>query len=380
LKRWLQNLALLVGSTIVLLLLAEGGLRLLGFLPWNRVPDRTIGSVLVPGSRYRWRGEGASEGRINAAGWRDHDYTESRPPGTTRLLFLGDSFVEAFHVPLDSTFHKRLERILNARAPRGRHYEALALAQSGIGTTIEYLMYRRWGVRYDPDVVAVVLFLNDFGDNWFHGPSQAELPFFTAAGDSLRLDTSFVQSPRFRRRLALVPWRTHSSLVTLASTVLTELRVRLHPTPKEAGVLAQEGWFGIWNFGVSPPADSIPAFQLTARILTRFADEVRRDGRRFVVVVAGGAEQEDRAILAQRLADPTFDPDKPQRWLAALGQRAGFEVIALTPAFRTASAAGGGDLWCGTRPAFGHWNDAGHAVVADTLASYLAAHPVAARP
>lgn len=378
-KRWLQNLAILAGTTLLMLLVAEGGLRLLGFLPWNRIPDPTIGSIFVPHARYRWTEEGFSEGRINASGWRDRDYPEAKPERTTRILFCGDSFVEALHVPLDSTFHKRLERTLNAEAPPGRRYEVLALAQSGIGTTIEYLMYRKWGVRYDPDVVAVVLFLNDFGDNWFHGPKSAELPYFETVGDSLRLDTSFVDTPQFKRRVALAPWRTRSSLLTLASTLQHRLRTRVRPTPQEAGVLAQQGWFGTWNFQVSPEADSIPAFRLTARILSRFAAEVKSEGRRFVLVGVGGAEQEDSRILAERRRDPRFDPDKTQRWLLELGAREGFDVIPLTPAFRAASAAGGPVLWCGTRPLFGHWSAAGHALVARVLDDYLKAHPIEAK-
>ena len=111
------------------------------------------------------------------------------------------------------------------------------------------------------------------------------------------------------------------------------------------------------------------------RILARFADEVRRDGRRFVLIAAGAAEQEDRGQLAKERQDPTFDPDKTQRFLEAVGVRHGFEVVPLTPAFRAASAAGGPTLWFTVSGHFGHWSAAGHALAAEVLADYFSTHP-----
>ncbi|TMQ50940.1 MAG: hypothetical protein E6K72_11005, partial [Candidatus Eisenbacteria bacterium] len=163
-NRLLGNLGLLAAGIAFSLLLAEAGLRLAGYNPSFVVPDRTIGSLWRPGAPYRWTTEGFSQGRINAAGWRDRDYAEKKPPGTMRILFCGDSYVAGLEVPLDSTFHKRLERALDAKAPAGRHVEVIGLGRGGLGTTQEYLAYRRWGRRYDPDVVAVLFVLNDWGD------------------------------------------------------------------------------------------------------------------------------------------------------------------------------------------------------------------------
>jgi hypothetical protein len=157
--RWFGNLAALVASTLIGLALIEIALRILGFTPAFMIQDRTIGSRWRPGAPYKWTIEGFSQGRMNSAGWRDREYAETKPPGTARILFCGDSFVAALEVALDSTFHKRLERALNTSAPAGRRVEVLAMGRVGEGTTEEYLTYRRWGVRYDPDVVAVDSFV-----------------------------------------------------------------------------------------------------------------------------------------------------------------------------------------------------------------------------
>jgi hypothetical protein len=370
-KRLLGNLAALFASVALSLLLAEVGLRLAGFHPSFVVPDHTLGSRWRPGAHYRWTLEGFSQGRINAAGWRDRDYPEHKPAGTTRILFCGDSYVAALEVPLDSTFHKRLERTLDAEAPAGRRVEVIALGRGGLGTTQEYLAYHKWGARYDPDVVAVLFVLNDWADNWKEMWQGIQRPYFFESGDSLALDTSFVDTRQFRDTERIAPWKTASSLVTLAAQMRGQMRGRLHPDSAEAGLTGDRGWYGMWNFDVSPPADSIPAFHLTARILERFAREVQGEGRRFVVFVSGAAEIEARELLARRANDPTFDRDKAQRWLVAEGARAGFEVVPLSPDFRAASAAGLG-LWNHHGPKFyGHWNSAGHAVAAQAMLRYF---------
>lgn len=370
-RRLLLNLAVLVASLAFSLVLAEAGLRLAGFHPSFVVPDHTIGSHWRAGSRYRWTLEGFSEGRINAAGWRDRDYAERKPPGTTRILFCGDSYVAALEVPLDSTFHKRLERTLDADATPGHHVEVMALGRGGLGTTQEYLAYRKWGARYDPDIVAVLFVLNDWADNWAGMWQGIQRPYFVEDGDSLRLDTSFVNTPEFRSTARLAPWKQASSLVTLAAQLRGQTRARLHPDSAEAGLTGERGWYGVWNFDVSPPADSIPAFALTARILERFAREVEADGRRFVVFMFGASETEATGLLARRANDPTFDRDKAERWLMAAGARGGFEVVPMSADFRAASAAGR-ELWNRRGElGYGHWNAAGHAVAAEAMRRYF---------
>src|SRR5258706_212822 len=164
-RRVLQNLLVLLVSSLLCLAALEAILRLRHVALSFSMPDRTIGFRLRPHARYRWTDEGFSEGRINAAGWRDRDYADAKPRGTTRVLFCGDSYTEAFQVPLDSTFHKRLERALEARAVAPRRYDVPALGRSGMGTTEEYLAYLKSGARYDPDVVAGLFGVNDFTDN-----------------------------------------------------------------------------------------------------------------------------------------------------------------------------------------------------------------------
>ena len=369
-KRLLANLALMAASLVFFLLLAEVGLRLAGFHPSFVVPDRTIGSRWRAGAHYRWTTEGFSEGRINPDGWRDRAYPERKPPHTTRILFCGDSYVAGLEVALDSTFHKRLELALTTHARPGQRFEVLGLGRGGLGTTQEYLVYKKWGVRYDPDVVAVLFVLNDWADNMGGMWQGLHRPYFVDEGDSLRLDTSFVESPGFRSTERVSRLKEASSLITLAALLRGQIRARIHPDSGEAGLTGQHGWYGAWNFNASPPADSLPAFVLTAKILERFAREVRGEGRRFVLFVTGAAEIEAPELIAQRANDPTYDPDKALRWLTEVGARGGFDVVPLSPAFRAGNAEGR-HLAYTRGPFYGHWNSAGHALAADVMLRYF---------
>ncbi len=343
LRQLLPNLLLSAATLLLCVLLSEGALRLLHAYPSFSVPDRTVGFRFVPRARYRHTEEGFSEGRINAAGWRDRDYSVRKPEGVSRIVFLGDSFTEAFQVPLDSTFHKRLERNLNARAAPDHRYEAPGLGRSGMGTTEEYLTYEKWGAAYQPDVVAVVFVLNDFTDNTRAFDSQGDIrPYFVEAGDSLVLDTTFVNSAGYRARALINPWKVHSSLITLATRTWNEIRLR-----RSIARIGRETTRDSVSmfFDRRLPDDSISAFRITGKVLARFAHEVQRDGRRFVLFVAGAGMQEDPTELGLAERSPYFDRDKPQRFLQKVGSREGFEVVVLTPAFRTARAAGGGPFW-----------------------------------
>ncbi|PYQ23833.1 MAG: hypothetical protein DMF81_07510 [Acidobacteria bacterium] len=73
---------------------------------------------------YVERKEGFSEGHFNSHGFRDYERTWEKPPNTYRILVLGDSYVEAFQVPLERAFPALLEVRLNAAGSLGDHREA----------------------------------------------------------------------------------------------------------------------------------------------------------------------------------------------------------------------------------------------------------------
>lgn len=371
--RWLGNLGVMALGLALGLLLLEGGVRLAGFKPPLNRADLLLGHRYRAAADYLHIGEeGRSSGRLNSAGWRDVEHPLARAAGVTRILVLGDSYVAGFQVPRDSTFHRRLERLLNARALPGHRFEVVALGQDGCGTAVQYLTWREWGRAYHPDVVAVVFVQNDPADDWKPVALDKQRPFLAEDGDSLRLDLSFRDDPGFRH-WARPNWlRDHSALWAAARGATDKLRAKKMP-PRMIDGEVQDGYYRPWNFDRRVSPDTLTPFRISEKIFARFAGEVAASGERFVVFHVGFGQQEDRASLDSLRTDPNFDENKSARWLLGVGARHGFPVVPLSPAFRAASlAVGGRPLWFGHKGVYGHWNAEGHGVTARAMERYFA--------
>ena len=104
--------------------------------------------------------DGSWEFRINAQGFRDdQDYEYVKPPGALRVLVLGDSHTAGFEVEQEATFPEVIERYLRLR---GKPAEVLNTGISGFGTAEQLAFLEAEGVRYEPDVIILGFFANDY--------------------------------------------------------------------------------------------------------------------------------------------------------------------------------------------------------------------------
>src|SRR4029078_3437886 len=140
--KWLVNLCILLGSTLLGLGLVDVYLHMNGFsYPSLYVVDETTGHVLRPGAEGWFREEGEAFIRINTDGWRDRPHSKQKPAGTMRIAILGDSYAEALQVPQESKFWSVLERELNACKAFGDvGIEVINFGVSGYGTAQELLV------------------------------------------------------------------------------------------------------------------------------------------------------------------------------------------------------------------------------------------------
>jgi hypothetical protein len=120
-------------ATLLSLCCAELGLRIAGIPEPNYYTrDRVLGAALRPGVSGRWTREGSADVCANSAGMRDREHAVSKPPATSRIAVLGDSYAEALQVPTDKAFWAVLERDLSRCAPLGgRTVEVLNFSVSG---------------------------------------------------------------------------------------------------------------------------------------------------------------------------------------------------------------------------------------------------------
>lgn len=352
--RVLGGLALALLGLALGLGIAEATLRLLAVAPpaedlrglHEARPDRPWLFGLHPGAQGRARHTGDVHYEINADGFRDRLRPQTKPPGTFRIVVMGDSIAFGYGVALEDSFAKRLETLLAARAP-ARPIEVLSLGVNGYNPYTEAALFIDVGVRYQPDLVLVEFCINDLNDPTMHFDTQTIL--------QLR-DIPDVAFPDPAHRRAVTP-PSATTRACAYSRLCTFVRDRLAPLQDSATLAA----------GLVPHDD--PSAADIAWLRARYTDIVSAAtaaGARMAVVVFPYATQVDGRVS---------DLVAPR--IAAAGEQVGWSTIDLLPAYLRAARGGTGklfiDLW--------HPNDAGHRVAADALATELACRglvPVAA--
>ena len=112
------------------------------------------GHIHVSGRSMRLMGVDVS---INSKGLRDREFAYSKPAGVFRILALGDSFTMGWGVPVEDTFSKRIEKILD----RTSKVEVLNGGVGNYNTLQELTAYELEYSKYDPDLVLLCFYVND---------------------------------------------------------------------------------------------------------------------------------------------------------------------------------------------------------------------------
>ena len=90
------------------------------------------------------------------------DFPYAKPAGTLRVLALGDSHTQGYEVRQDATY-ARGARALPQR--QGKKAEVLNAGVSGFSTAEATAYLEDEGHRYQPGVVVLGFYANDFEDN-----------------------------------------------------------------------------------------------------------------------------------------------------------------------------------------------------------------------
>jgi hypothetical protein len=158
----MANLGLMAVSIGVSLLVMELVVRALyGAPPHWRTPQvkhelTGYGYKPVP-SQAAW--SGGAPVRTNSHGFRGPEWAVPKPPGTFRVMVLGDSLSFGNLVAYEDTYAARLQRALDARAPGA---EVVLAASGGWDTAQEMAFLEQEGLEHQPDVVVLGFFYNDY--------------------------------------------------------------------------------------------------------------------------------------------------------------------------------------------------------------------------
>lgn len=379
-RRILAAVFLIAFSLIVACAAIETGVRLLHLVPTTFFePDPVLGTRLIPGQGGWWTQEELefrTPVQINREGFHDIDHVREKPAGVTRILILGDSFIEALQVPLEASVARQLQAALD---PTGKKVEVISMGISGFGTAGELLLYERFGRAYAPDIVIVNFYAGNDVRNNSPVLEPGLPPVYAADGSVERIVAP--KRPRERGIIGrLLAWS--QSYRFIRKRIVTQ-------NPRLAATLARFGLLSAKLLDRVPSVDGVPvdywvfaknggpqaaqwddAWRHTEQLLQRFRATVERDGARFMMSLA---------TLRERIY--------PESWSAILGTYPAMQQIEWDLAAPEARV----ERWCRTHdvscisltPVFlsqkddarlhwvydGHWTEAGHALAAKSIAA-----------
>ena len=161
-RELLKNIGLLLATTLVCLT----GIELYAhYFIWTEhkgenlsayVEDLFLGKRLVPGFAGEHTGVQIS---VNSHGMRDREYDATKPPGSLRILALGDSWTFGVGMNNEDTWPKRLESLLTSPE---RPVAVMNTGVSGYETYHEAFYYKELAPEFQHDLVLVGIYpVND---------------------------------------------------------------------------------------------------------------------------------------------------------------------------------------------------------------------------
>ena len=359
-KRGLQNLAVLFGSLFFLFLAAEGILRILSPKGLNLHKRFPQGAFCKRDSLLGWIGEPHATGKLlpladdmdemhiamNSEGFLNTAHTVVKPPGTKRLLFLGDSFTIGFGVP-------KKDRFTNVIADHLRsNHEIINMGMWGYSTDQELLVLQEKGLKYDPDVVVLCLFLDDlYCSN------------LLSVNEGIYIKPKFALTSRGNLELRNVPVPNNHGRSALFNLILTrfyKLRNRL-----EMGAeFDRQGWISVFDKTYLEQEK----YYLPLRLVSEINAFLKARHVNFFLVVLPDKDQlHEQHIDAAGSGYYGIPPNRlklglPQEMLKLFCQEMGIQVLDLLPVFRRHSHSEElffkNDL---------HWTKAGHRLAAEAI-------------
>ncbi len=389
LQRFLVKLAFILGALLVAFFLFELVLRLFYQPKVNRglqyhVPHPVLGWKPKPGGAFVHRTwEFSIDVAYNSEGWHDVEHSREKPPGTFRIVVLGDSFMEAYTAPLEASFARQLEHLAGEAATQS--VEVINLGVSGYSTLQNYLAFTEIGRHYQPDLVLLgFTVINDVFENspellarlWVESEEVNDRPFLDSGAASFNIIPSDYEATlaAYEREMALVQaqesrFRLYIGL--LLKEALENIRVRnlvLNGPPFDHDI-----WLGVHKCTESPAYTQ--AWTLTARILAQLRRDVHHAGALLVVFSVPAApevDEEIRQITLQAVDNPEsfcFQEAPGHARLAGILAEQDIPFIDLLPFFREHNNSERLYWWTDH-----HWNPAGHILAAEEVSRYLEAN------
>jgi lysophospholipase L1-like esterase len=154
-RRWLQNLALSVGTFFLCIILFEILLRCLGYGNLEIYqPDAVLFWRLKPNQDCYTKIDHKPV-HINSLGTRGPEFDLDEPAQTLRILSLGDSRTFGWGLSEAETYSGRLQQLLQQQFGSGKRVEVINAGVNAWSYPQMLAYFRLTGLRFHPDVVVL---------------------------------------------------------------------------------------------------------------------------------------------------------------------------------------------------------------------------------
>jgi lysophospholipase L1-like esterase len=323
-------------------------------LGWQMIPGKT--GVYV--SKHEFK----TMISINSAGMRDIEYSLAKPAGKKRIVILGDSFVSSMGVDVSDAFTEIMEFKLL------KNTEVLNFGVNGYGPAQELLLLRKRAIKYQPDLVVMVIFLgNDFNDisglsdelDGYKRPkafidNRGKLQF---SGIPVPLSKKHTFSDS--RKICGMP-RSH-----FVDFINKTIKLRKH----EFNVVPAE----VFLCRKNADARTKESYRLMGEIIKETNDFCKKNGATFMIAVAPSIvpvyEHLYWAEIKKKysLNDHDYDLMLPNKIISDICKNAGIPIVDLTSELKAAAKTGNDTYYFINL----HWNKAGEQIVAEVLSDYI---------
>jgi hypothetical protein len=401
-------LRVLIGLALGLVL-AEVATR--AWLEWLPQPqdgtylrDRSIGYRLRPQPAHS--DTAGNPYHVNALGFRDREHAPVKPPGTRRVLGIGDSFV-AGEVPLAQNFLRVAERAWNAQVLRSGEgpsrggsapgqppaasadsVEVVLMGLGGYGPRQYLSTLRSVGLATAPDLVLLCFYTgNDVtgvstrnevrrGELYSTSSSNQRLDILRRSHLFAWLEKRFFfgqRRQRIQERRATEVARARAELTTRAPNEAPEGK----PAPAPLTRLYLEVIRNRLAFYAAKPSAPMERLWTEALgYLDEFDASCREAGVPWALVIIPDEFQVDPAVRGEALRRlgaqaSDLDLDGPTRRLLRWASDARVPALDLLSLFR-AEHARLGSLYL---PSDTHWNEEGNRIAGEAIARFATALP-----
>ena len=357
-------LAMVLTSVVLALAALEVALRV---VEWRRGSATAMPQFVTCGDCPMLYRMNPDRPDVSAQGLRGGEYAIPKPPGTLRILMLGDSTTYGFRVDAEATFAKRLEAALDGTDGR---VEVINAGVNGYTPYNELQYFLSEGRAFAADIVIVTFCMNDVADPELHWNWDAASRPWTystnlaltnipadAIPDKAYNRTHAHPQIEARRRQAQSLWRK-SFLHNFIDTRVKRLWPPTGPTDAAGRLVRITGEDSLSIERLLDPASERMLWLKS--MYGQIAEAVRREGAAPLAVILP---------LSYQL-DPAY-PYLPQQVIAEQCRDNGLACLDVLPEFRRHT---GPDLFLGRRSGFDditHLSEVGHQLVAEQLARFL---------